>query len=210
MQRSLNEIEMTLLTAARGAGRSIGVAGDLARAGVWLCRLGCDGVSVAIDTLEAPEQEELAIEFSGRESHLREGEAMQVVLALIDLALSEQDSVVRLPVGLPVPLILIGAAGQFSAQYGLSFSVVFEKSADVLISSDGVSVKPSDLPTRTAVSIRTLSTVGYASPHKLYTTRPIVDAVSWNRAETLAALTYVPASEQSRNGGAGAGLTDND
>ena len=116
MQRSLNEIEMTLLTAARGAGRSIGVAGDLARAGVWLCRLGFDGVSVAIDTLEAPEQEELAIEFSGRESHLREGEAMQVVLALIDFALSEQDNVVRLPVGLPVPLILIGAAGQFSAQ----------------------------------------------------------------------------------------------
>ena len=210
MQRSLNEIEMTLLKAARGAGRPMGVAEDLARAGVWLCRLGCNGVSIAIDTLEASERQELAIEYAGRESRLREGEAMQVVLALIDFALSEQEQVVRLPTGLPVPQILIGAAGQFSSQYGLSFSVVFGKATEVLISPDGVSVIPLDLPMETVVSIRTLSTVGDSAIHQFINHRPIVDAVTWSRAEALAALTYVPASEQSRVGGAGAGLTDND
>lgn len=50
---------------------------------------------------------------------------------------------------------------------------------------------------------------GFAAPEPVM--GPVdVPAEIWNTFETLAAKTYVPATETSRAGGAGAGLTDND
>ncbi len=51
--------------------------------------------------------------------------------------------------------------------------------------------------------------IGFATPDPVM--GPVdVPAEIWNAFATLAAKTYVPASDTSRAGGAGAGLTDND
>ena len=210
MQRSLNEIETTLVKAARGLGQAIGVAEDLARAGVWLCRLGCDGVSVVLACLESAEKRELQIETGERVIALPAAHPIHGAQASIDFALGEPNTRVKFPTGLPVPEILIGLAGHASGQFNHSFSIAIGTSQIIEVSKDGASVMPLELPADQVIEIAIAAQVSCDPAISLLFNRPDVDALVWDMAVAMAAMTYVPATEESRASGAGAGLTDND
>ncbi|MEM9357390.1 MAG: DUF3726 domain-containing protein [Pseudomonadota bacterium] len=210
MQRSFNEIEMALLKAARGAGHSIGVAEDLARAGIWLCRLGCDGVSLVLDCLAAAVQRDEQLEVNGTSIDLPLAHPMHSALTCIDLAIAEPGSDVRLPSGVLVPGILIGIAGHAAAQHSRIFVVSVGAGDPIYVCNRGASALPLDLPSQTELVVVSDDDDGSVPTFKLSDERPDVPGRLWAKVEALAAQTYVPASEQSRTSGAGAGLTDND
>ena len=210
MQRSFNELEMALVKAVRGAGEPIGVAEDLARAGIWLCRLGCDGVSLVLESLADADGWDGRLEVDGHTVDLPAARPVHAALTCIDLAVAEPGSVVRLPLGLPVPGILVGLAGHAAAQYGRRFSVSIGSHVPIDVHQGGASVLPLDLPVNTAVTVASDSDNDRDPEFKLSNARPDVPEALWAKVDALAAQTYVPASEQSRASGAGAGLTDND
>ncbi|MEM8976063.1 MAG: DUF3726 domain-containing protein [Pseudomonadota bacterium] len=210
MRRSYNEIEMALVKAGRGVGQSLGVAEDMARAGIWLCRIGCDGVSMVLDCLTGAGQHEGRLEFDGQSIDLSSAHPMHAALTCIDLAISEPGSVVQLPSGLPMPGILIGLAGHAAAQHGRRFSVSVDPCDPIFIYSGGVSALPLDLPANAALTVVSGDDDGTDPAFRLSNERPDVPDALWAQVDVLAARTYVPASEQSRASGAGAGLTDND
>ena len=163
MQRSLNEIETTLVKAARGSGQPIGIAEDLARAGVWLCRLGCDGVSVVLASLEATSEIDRPLVVGDQQIATGPQHPVLSALASIDFALREPGTIVRLSNGLPVPEILIGLAGQASHGFDVSFSISIGGTQKIAISTDGASEKPDQLPADKTIKILATSEMPIAS-----------------------------------------------
>lgn len=210
MGRSLNEIETTLVKAARGVGHSLGVAEDLAGAGIWLCRLGLDGVAVVLDCLESRSAADVQIEMGSEIVSLSSVHPVIAAQAAIDFAIAHTGTRVRLTSGLPVPEILLGLAGRTSVQFSIAVTLSFAGADIVEVVSSGISVVPVDLKADASIEIVARALANEEPIFRLSHDRPDIDAAVWEKAEALAALTYVPASDQSRASGAGAGLTDND
>ncbi len=210
MSRSLNEIEMTLVKCARGVGQPTGVAEDLARAGVWLCRLGCDGVSLVLAGFEANDNRDRPLEVGGKQTMLSATHPVHSALAGIDFALNDLDTLVRLPAGLPVPEIIVGLAGVAADQFDRQFTISIATGEVIEVGKSGVSAMPSTAAVEQALEIVASRSEPDDPACKLIDDRPQIDDVVWERALEYAALTYVPASDESRASGAGAGLTDND
>ncbi|MCQ4633624.1 DUF3726 domain-containing protein [Shinella lacus] len=186
---SYNEVQSLARKAASGAGLPHGVAEEIGHAAVWLSARGVDAIRVVVDAL--------GDEAQGRQAVLR-GQA-----AIDALCCGETEQ--GLPEDQAYSLLLIGLAGAAAMDTGLNLTVQqgngdvapLARVSDVgglLLTMKTLRVMPDD-----------------AAPACSGSPRPTpTDAAAYAAALSLAARTYVPASDLSRAQGAGAGTTDND
>ena len=194
--------------AAIGSGHSPGVAIDLARATVWLCAHGFDGVGCALLGLEGEPRSTLC---EGPTGGWKAPSARCVLDARagIDLiACGAAQAGVTFTAG-DAPLLILGTAAVASREQQCAFELVWDGRGRCVVDRGAA---------RGAVATSPDSvTVGVASPATAADAPAIepvaeieVDPKTWQRASALAARTYVPSTAASRAAGAGAGLTDND
>jgi len=180
MKRSLNEIQTMALKAARGAGVPLANAEDLARAAAGSIHTRPDVLRELLVVLRTP----LAA------ASLSDGPTLSGSFALtgpaaIDLLLAGENAVTIRP---PPPASLLAALVKDANQ------------------THGVSVVIRKLPNAALLEF----SMTEAPPSKRRTGSVEVEDSIWSRLNTLAAKTYVPATEASRSQGAGANLDDND
>lgn len=209
---SLNEIGSTLRKAAVGSGYPVGLAADIAAAGVWLCARDLDGVDAVLasigsgfesDTDWAPDGTVLQV---GDASISRFGTSFLELLAAKEVervVVERADS----------PLLLVGLAGVVAGASQTRFELSVGTGLTVVVSPRTVH------PTVGVVGLESgpITIVEFDERGDGETTEPFptVHGVEVSEhqlavAMKLAARTYVPATEASRMSGAGAGLSDND
>ncbi|MBI1383429.1 MAG: DUF3726 domain-containing protein [Rhizobiales bacterium] len=218
MRRSLNEIAGVLTKAAGGAGLALGLAEDVARAGVWLTRSGLDGVGAAaraIGEVQGPGR------FTDhcRMVAFRGARAAHDGPSAVDLLLagSRAESVVLAPID--EPLLVLGLAGVAAEESGVALAVEMAGLGRIVVGPAG--------PAKGEALARLLDgeEAGRASLTLSRHHGPMSEAIAgmavrgggaevaeavWARLALLAARTLVPADENSRQRGAGAGDIDND
>ena len=202
MKVSFNELKSMSKGAARGAGLSWGYAEEVSFATVWLSKNGFDASKDLISLLEndmiyAPENidDNIWANKSGDLDPIRSG------AALLDLNISR--SITLENVFLPCFLI------PFVAQLPKPISI--EANNFSALSINGMmKVNYEDLPLRFKV-LKLSETSDKASLAQNHISKrcEIADDV-WNQLEEFTYRTYAPATEESRELGAGAGLSDND
>jgi len=188
--------------AARGAGLSWGYAEEVSFATVWLSKNGFDASKDLISLLEndmiyAPENidDNIWANKSGDLDPIRSG------AALLDLNISR--SITLENVFLPCFLI------PFVAQLPKPISI--EANNFSALSINGMmKVNYDDLPLRFKVlKLSETSDKASLAQNQISKRCEIADDV-WNQLEEFTYRTYAPATEESRELGAGAGLSDND
>ena len=182
---SLNEISAMLRKAAMGSGFPVGLADAIAAAGVWLCANDLDGVAAALDAVDGGYDPAVRVVREDRTVTFRDARVGRCGVSVFELlaAGSADRVVVEDP---DSPLLLEGMAGVAGSTFALS-------------NGDGAN--------RVSIEVE-LSAPSDAQGAR--STAVEVDAQAWAAAGELAARVYVPATEESRLSGAGAGLTDND
>lgn len=188
--------------AARGAGLSWGYAEEVSFATVWLSKNGFDASKDLISLLEndmiyAPENidDNIWANKSGDLDPIRSG------AALLDLNISR--SITLENVFLPCFLI------PFVAQLPKPISI--EANNFSALSINGMmKVNYEDLPLRFKVlKLSETSDKASLAQNQISKRCELADDV-WNQLEEFTYRTYAPATEESRELGAGAGLSDND
>lgn len=190
---SLNEIEQTVLKAARGAGFSWGQAEDISRAAHWLAlhHLPWDEGLVAL--LQTPQSPDLPLIHA---------------IALADKAIETLPTTldgVREPIWIVPFAALAAERGQFALSIEWPGTRVSLSAIGGLIEASGALAHP----TAVAVTIAESASGAVATVRPRAGGRQVSDA-AWLAVQALEARTYVPASEQSRIIGAGSGISDND
>ena len=210
---SLNEIETTVLKAARGAGLAWGLAEEAAFAARWLAEHGLDWLGPMADALDKSTSA-AAIEVGAGAIRTADGATplcpLRVGAFVADLGL----------VGLPMsiarmhqPILLVPFVAAAARHGGAEIALAAETTLS--IGPDGVSGGRGNLDrlARCETADVVLSrAAAHASTQRLAPRRDpaVVDPQLWSRLTVLEARTYVPASRHSRLAGAGAGLSDND
>lgn len=210
---SRTETETLCFKATRGGGYSWGIAEDAATATGWLCAQGIDGTSALLAALVAPTFTAPVVatgQWSGQQ-----GRPLCPLLtgtALVDFA-QTKDSPFSQPTTVgPVrqPILIVPFLKQCADLMGKAVCLNWD--GKTLIIGSQMTATPADLSDFANASVATVTlTLTDDTPR---TERPA--QFSLVRPHTLAALnalamrTTVPASETSRNSGAGAGTTDND
>jgi Protein of unknown function (DUF3726) len=201
MRVSLNEVEMTVLKAVRGAGRPWGLAEEAGRAARWLARRGLPWLRPLAEGLlhwDDSEPDTLR-EFAG----LMDG-TVTVPAAPGELKYAR----------LPAPILLGPAVSRIAAHTGhhhlfqwAGATLSFGLDGSVILGGLELGL---DLSVGQNVTISRASCAmrGRDCPAQCLGSDANDDL--WMRLEVSAARTYVPESELSRLKGAGAGLTDND
>lgn len=216
---SLGEIYALVYKAYRGAGFSWGMAQEAGRAAAWLAAQGLPAASLFVDLLDqidgldaealTPLVDSNQLKPSGRS-------CCPVVCGTVlsDTGASYFD--LNQPEGLAIhsvcsPLILLPFVANIAVTDKIGLSVTFDGGL-VQISSDGHCSYQALEPLLVSESDVVLSESNDQNhqPKQNPARRALVDAADLLHLESLAHRTYVPASEQSRSSGAGAGLTDND
>ncbi|MEM1276451.1 MAG: DUF3726 domain-containing protein [Pseudomonadota bacterium] len=209
---SLSEIEAMGRKAARGAGYSWGLAEEAGRSARWLSSHGLPGAACLAMALEM-----VAEDFEAYRPRLSEGkwEADQAVCPIqLGAILSDRAEVIEGPVVIqagPVlcPLLLLPALGWSAQDLGRGFSLKVG-SAHLLALPDGPVLDQAmagSVPGDAEVEIKP---VGIDHQALCATARgECISASTWQRLAALAARTYVPSTDASRQG-AGAGALDND
>ena len=159
VKRSLNEVGGMIHKAARGAGIPIGLADELAAAGVRL--IGTGGAAAEVTQALT---DETGVAFTGP--------------AAIDAALCDRAEQRLSDVETPALLVAMVAARQVDVTAEVQGS-------DVVLKPGATQAEKPTGPV-------------------------VIPDADWAKWDALAAKTYVPATEESRLSGAGAGLTDND
>jgi hypothetical protein len=178
---SRNEVHGVVRKAALGARLPGGTADDLANAASWMEARGLAALALALDYIQ------------------RGNAANQNIATFFDrIAVGEQQ--VRID---QVDLLLVGFAADAAMAYDLGFAVEWT-GARVEIGPEGASQTGVDFSGPATIS----ACVAPAAMGKVDEI-VIVDEV-WARANAMAAAYYVPATDASRLGGAGAGVNDND
>lgn len=206
MRLSYNEIETTLVKAATGAGLEAGVAQDVARAGRWLCEQGQDGVAIVAAALagEGGAGERAA----GRQTEPATITTVNHLVSLADRAVSGGLGNEIREADLPVAMLALGLLGVAAHDHRLAF-VLQVSSACAVISPGGVTMDAGFGAPGSAI-ITVAQAADENGRRSCRATAPEPNADDWRRILQLAARTYVPASAQSRERGAGSGLLDND
>jgi hypothetical protein len=219
---SLNEIEMTVWKAARGAGLAWGLAEEVAQAARWLGDRGFDWAEPMVAALADAERRggrlppPVFAEDGACDPAAGEAEASPVLCGplLTDIAgdLRSNQPLVFRRVAHPL-LMLPFAAG---AAYGFACALTLRIDDAVFIFENGRTkgrlVRP-DAPAagRIVLSMDEASPdIGDMRAFEAGAPRCPIAAPSLARLEAWVHRTYVPASAESRLAGAGAGLTDND
>jgi hypothetical protein len=218
MRCSLNEIEAQLRKAARGAGFAWGLAEEAGKAGRWLAMYGIDGPSAFVALFEQNDgrgYDEISPRSSAGTWQASGGTLCPLIAgaALADRAedIASGSTVQLATVSWPILLAPFAA------------TVATVTGAPIALDWPGVLFTFEDA----GVRLETISDVGatVSAPHAICSRlvsatrgrilRPeIVGATVapdvWTRLDSFVQRTYVPASEQSRLKGAGAGLLDTD
>lgn len=202
MQLSLNEIQAESRKAARGAGLSWGLAEEVGQAMAWLAERGIDAVPALLDILARVGQE--AIDDDPIRIGTEIADRAQELAADAELTFYQiQQPILLLP-------FLAMAAGLIGRNLTL-------RHADGSWSVAPNAAEPAMLLAATgrhkivAASCRADQSPALPRAGRAHAdTRRDIDEALWQQLQGLAHKTYVPASEQSRRLGAGAGAIDND
>lgn len=212
MDYSLNEIESISKRAVFGAGYPWGIAEDAGIATRWLCKHSLNGCEVLANLLDAklvislpehtPEIE--GLDWSGNENLC----PLVTGSILSDFASHLLKGAISLT-KVQSALLLVPFTHLVSIQLGKCISLTNLVTEDVLVTLDAGSVELFKEIQEGALDLKVC--VG----GKISNPVPISNRVKPNPSsmailERYAGLTYAPATEESRNQGAGAGLTDND
>lgn len=206
---SENELLGLASKSAQGCGLPEDVAATLASAVLWLERRSWAGVSLLVDELD------LGAEGASR---------LQAVLGAMDWATVDGD---RHDISPCCGVLLIGLAGALAHERGGAFELGVTTSANaapttIVVDADGVievateQMFDADLGAVGAITVLQARYRSYGNgslaPRSTAVApfRVALDPDILARLSAYAARTMVPASEQSRLAGAGAGLTDND
>lgn len=212
MTYSLNEIEGLSKRAARGAGRSWGMAEEAAKAVRWLSSFnlqGAEGLHALLTAQQGRPTSDLAphtldgiwVAPNGNLCPLSCGAALCDVADRFD----RKEDIVMTQVGYPT-LIL-----PFMASLNLPFCVTW---GDVVVTGKNGALHITAPQSRLmcALAEQVTCTALGDTPDKLIalSKRANVTTAAWDGLTALALRTYAPATESSRILGAGAGNSDND
>ena len=215
---SLNEIESTTKRAARGAGYDWGLAEDAGKAACWLASRQLPSVDAFLDVFDYVERNGFAcfVPVVDTDKVLSGTETLCPITMgsyLNDVATDiEPDSVISIPHTFR-PLILVSFVGLAAEATGKSFRVAWKDSCvDVSTSGSNISndTHSLNLPIARVVKVSLLEQGEVGSLALGRSGSVEIDLQLWKKLQSLAARTYVAASEKSRNLGAGAGLKDSD
>lgn len=192
---SLNELVSVSYRAALGAGLGYGLAEDAAAAAARLAASEADAAAIMLGALRCAET-------CGR----------------IAIALEDTGGVARLSAGVPLPALRAGPAIADLLQTDRIDAVTFAIADDIRVvmaavaaAGQGPFVRCEALAAEGCYRIFRVRAVEARPPgHPGSCSRIRVADEDWRSLLTLAARTYVPASEHSRLRGAGAGLSDRD
>jgi len=192
MDMSLNEVEAQARKAARGAGYEWGEAEEAGRAVRWLCHKGLDGCRHLAQLLVASQAD---------------GSVLCPIKAGITLADFAHDLDPDRPVRATVtePLLYLAFAANAAQLTDQTLTVDAKRWS---VRTDGRSVALSGAPE--AVCEVSVSLSSDPVPEQPTRTRAAPSNEDWATLAAFAHHTYAPATEESRQRGAGAGLTDND
>ncbi|HVJ43864.1 MAG TPA: DUF3726 domain-containing protein [Dongiaceae bacterium] len=201
MQLSLNEIQVESRKAARGAGLPWGLAEEAGYAMAWLAERGIDASAALLDILNRQTGESVA------------DDPLSIGAAIADQAqmLAEGEVLAFAQIRQPVLVLpFMATAARLSGntvllQHEDGVWSVRPEGADLALFAAAVKrprivavkCRAEALPLRDTFQIKS-------------TARAEMDEGVWRQLQKLAHRTYVPASEQSRRLGAGAGSIDND
>ena len=204
---SLNEVEAIAAKAARGADLSWGLSEETGKAARWLAACGIDWAPSLLALLAVGDK--LAGPFDSAI-----GRRVSPLLAgsyFADLGTSEM----RLS-NVAHPAWILPFAARVAALHCTTVRVGWA-GASVIVSSIGCELAGSindlmaphvEIVSWSPLPLGNDQTRGAgARPNR---TRSSINIAAWQALEVLGARTYVPASDQSRTMGAGAGLNDND
>lgn len=190
------------IKAARGAGHPIGLAEDMGKATLWLCKNNFDGIGVLITELRTkagPVQYETTangIVLNGGST------ACLAVCGMDGLAARMSDKAILKSVGNPLMLLGVCAITSIAIKSGV-------KLGDWARLDQGRVEALGDDPPIGEYVLQLLT-----SDDSELVEDPVepieIEEHRWSVLEAMAARTYVPATAESRIAGAGAGLTDND
>jgi hypothetical protein len=215
---SLNEIEAQLRKAARGAGLSWGLAEEAGKAGRWLAMHGLDGLPAFAALYEQNDGRRYA-EMSplGSEGEWR-ASAGSLCPLIAGAALADRAE--RIAAGETVqlatvdwPVLLAPFAAMVAVATGAA--IVLEWPGVRFAFGDGgvrlaAAADIATMPSAPRASCGPLSGTVLGSLLKPKIAGTVVAPEIWARLDAFVQRTYVPASEESRLKGAGAGLLDTD
>lgn len=210
---SANETQSIVRKAAIGMGYDVGVAEDLGKAAVWLCVRNFDGAQTVLRSIaDGPSQTFTRDSARDSECEYLVFKGLQIATGgpgIVDIAASGELPVKIELQGVKFPLLLLGLAGICAGSYGIDITIAAEDGS-AAISTDGTAIRgivpPDGVDLTLTCQLGDAGAARAAYPITTFT----CDDETWNSLSKLAAKTYVPASEVSREKGAGAGLTDND
>ena len=214
---SFNEVDSATKKAFRGAGYHWGDAEEAGKAAVWLARRGIFAIPPMLALLDHADRlgpDGLRPVITGRHWQGRGGVLCPICAgaALADLS-QQPDSGSRLLLrGLLSPILLLPFAASASASMGRPLAISWER-CELVCDGPGVLTGKRDGFTAASgdVALQVVTRGGPPQEPALPETKTVdVDDDLWSALQRLAHRTYVPASDQSRISGAGAGLSDND
>lgn len=209
---SANEVGAMLKKAAVGLGFPVGLAADVAAAGVWLSTQGLDGVEAVLAGIGKGFVPDFGWDADGPVIHLCEAAIGRCGVSLFEL-LATGEIEVAVVEDADSPLLLIGLAGVVARATGVGFELSAGIGSPIAVTANAVR-SPEELGgSLTGRLIRIVAADG-AGGEALADTAPIVGIEvaepQWSLVSELAARTNVPATDLSRRAGAGALLDDND
>lgn len=221
---SANELDALSRRAARGAGLAWGLAEEAGKATHWLAVRGLPGVGLLARHLQRSDglaYDDLAPVINGARWSARSGDLCPVIAgaALSDCA---RDIASGGPVTLAAvafPLLLSAFLGRAARATGEGFEIRWPgvsirclPSGPCLEITDASALevdRATDVTIRAADGHTAEADAGEHPTQHRPTGVPVAPE-DWKILKALAARTYVPATEESRRHGAGAGLRDND
>lgn len=212
MLHASSEIKSTLKRAALGAGLHIGLAEDLAEAGLLLSQMGLDGagkMKLFLGALDAQKQGYL--HFTSEDMTLDGGSLETQGIAALDMLVasaSEKDH--RAPyilkaTQIDAPLLWFALLLLAANKHQLSINLTLANETIALTANAGLFAKLAGADK--LILEASAATDGPALPKASHCE---IDVQDWQWLLQLVHKTYVPASARSRETGAGAGLIDSD
>ncbi len=208
MRCSLNEIEMTLRKAGRGAGFPFGLAEDVAAAAAWLCANDRDGTGAALAALAAGYRPRPECTFARNAITFAATPVASVGPSVVDLLIAGGGRTKVRVSDIDAPLLLVGLAGSTAVASLADMRLEFDGGQAVEISAAG-GIKGSTDDLSAAATLGCNMREGVRDRPVVPIGGVEVNKAIWAEITALARKTYVPESATSLQG-AGAGLTDND
>lgn len=214
MSYALNEVEAIAKKAARGAGYTWGMSEEAAKATRWLCVNDIDGVHALATVLNV-------VDGTGPNNmtprnvldiwRSKSGEMCPLMAGatLSDFAAVGPTSQVNIS-ELITPVLLLPFAAMAARQLGVAVTLSWD---GVVAVTDGVTVcldGAMDCLTTNKAEQVTINRAGQIGQSLAQCNRATPIDSDWATLNRFAHRTYVPATEESRLKGAGAGLSDND